>query len=476
MSEILFHERLGRGGYGEVYRATLRAEGAEERIVAVKLLNATVSRGSDAARRLRDEARLLAALRHRNILRIHDLVEIADQVALVTEYVPGEDLDRCVLDGMPPRALIEGLGQVAEALAVAWNAPSPDTGRPLHLVHRDIKPENLRVRPDGLIKILDFGVARAAELRREANTSTNTVLGSYRYMAPERFDAQVEPHPSMDMFALGCILYEGLTYRRLFEHLSMREMMLLSLPDTERYERFIAERLEELPDTTPARTIHLIHRLVHRDPRQRPSPEEMARLAFALAERLEGPNLLQWCTDRTWRRGTVEDGPWSGKAYAVTVRTDSLGPPDPMESFTPDPEPPTSDYLQLPDADDISDTELASPAPIHLPSRPSETSLEDATSNLDAALSTPSGPPARKRSTPTTSADPPAPSPTTPTEQVDLDALRRSIGLNPTRDSPSPVHRRKQHDQAVVAHLLTLGLLGILALFGIGIALGIALW
>jgi serine/threonine protein kinase len=497
MSEILFHERLGRGGYGEVYRATwLRPEGTD-RVVAVKLLNATVQRGSDAQRRLRDEARLLSSIRHPNILRVYDLVELEGHIAMVVEYVPGDDLDRAVLDGLPPRALLEVISTVARALGAAWNAPSKETGKPLRLVHRDIKPENLRIRPDGQVKILDFGVARATEMRRESETATNTVMGSFRYMAPERFDSNLQPDPSVDVFALGCILYEGLAYRRLFEHLSMREMMVLSIPGTDRYRNFIAERLEELPDSTDAKTINLLHQLVDRDPDRRPAPEDVASLCDALGAFLGGPTLQEWCTSRDWVPVHPGDGDLTGRRLDVPLKSELL---DEIvdQDFTPTPD--ELDRSGMADYDwdahdeavevdrSADETEVSLPAaqplPVRMPAADDPT-LNEAVESLTAATSTPTGSDERATWTddePTVQVGAaPAPPPEDPPggddDDVDVDDLRRAIGLNPDRNpTPPPVERADRltrpavKDQgAVVANVAILVVLGVVALVALAL-------
>ncbi|MCA9568147.1 MAG: serine/threonine protein kinase [Myxococcales bacterium] len=504
MSEILFHERLGRGGYGEVYRASLALPDGGERVVAVKLLNSTVQKGSDAQRRLRDEARLLGAIHHPNILRVFDLTEIEGHVAMVAEYVPGEDLDRCVLDGMPARALLEVLTQVASALSEAWNAPSKDTHKPMRLVHRDIKPENLRVRPDGSVKILDFGVALATEMRREAHTATNTVMGSYRYMAPERFDSELVPHPSVDVFAMGCILYEGLAYRRLFEHLSMREMMLLSIPGNDRYAAYIAERLEELPDTTDAKTMNLIHKLVDRDPARRPTPEDVAALCQALADHIGGASLKDWARTREWAVVHPGEGDWTGRRVDVPVRPEALVVED--DDITPEriQVAPRSDYSAPFTRDELMETEVTVPPPVPLPERrgapgPDDVTLHEAIDSLNAATSTPTGsderivaPPADAPTEPTNPppvAPPSAPAPpddeeadartTEPTLPIDLDELRRAIGIDtrasqvpaaPRDSAPRPAGPSADDRGAIYANVLLLVLLTVIG----GIALGLA--
>ena len=166
---------LGRGGFGEVYLAVMET-GAVRAEVAVKLLNEGRDPGDQALERLRDEGRLLGLLNHPVILKVHDLLVLDGRVALVTEYVDGADLEQCFASGgVPIRALVEIVGRVADALGVAWNAPSP-TGGPLHLVHRDVKPANIRIGRHGDVKLLDFGIARASDLQREARTRTDSNL------------------------------------------------------------------------------------------------------------------------------------------------------------------------------------------------------------------------------------------------------------------------------------------------------------
>jgi serine/threonine-protein kinase len=195
------HACLGRGGFGEVYRATMSSSGGVRTEVAVKVLREDIDPGSEALKRLRDEGRLLGALRHPAILRVHDLVLLEGRVALVTEFVEGQDLDGCLSvrgvagdEAMPIRAVVAVVGEVASALEAAWSSVSPFGNVPIRLVHRDVKPANVRIGRHGEVKLLDFGIARATNVAREAQTATNSMMGSYLYMAPERFlEEQVAP-------------------------------------------------------------------------------------------------------------------------------------------------------------------------------------------------------------------------------------------------------------------------------------------
>jgi serine/threonine-protein kinase len=269
-----FHMKncLGRGGFGEVYRATMVGAGGVRIEVAVKVLHADVDPNSQAVQRLKDEARLMGAVHHPSVLAVHGLVLLENRVALVTEYVEGQDLDKVVSakDPIPLRPLIEVVAKVAEALEAAYEAPSADgTGR-IELIHRDIKPANIRVGRHGEVKLLDFGIARASNVEREAQTETNAMLGSYLYMAPERFLENTDSGPAVDVYALGATLYEGIAKRRLFGEMSLKEMYLLIL-DEGKYEAFLQAQLDQLPRDVPHQVVTLIYRMLEIDPKDRPS-------------------------------------------------------------------------------------------------------------------------------------------------------------------------------------------------------------
>jgi len=197
-----------------VYLAEMEGQGGFRRKVALKLLNANWEAGSDAGRRLRDEARLLGRLQHRHIVRVDDLVRVEGQWALVMEYIDGADLEvvytlaKARSQELPPRAVAEIGAAVASALGAAWSAPGDD-GQPLRVIHRDIKPSNIRLSETGDVKVLDFGVARADFQGREARTE-RVRYGSLGYMSPERLLGEPDT-PAGDVYALGVVVYELLS-------------------------------------------------------------------------------------------------------------------------------------------------------------------------------------------------------------------------------------------------------------------------
>ncbi len=337
------HRCLGRGGFGEVYRATMWREEGVAAEVAVKVLAADVALESDAVRRLRDEGKLLGALDHPVILKVYDLVLLAGRVALVTEYVEGQDLHRCLdaPDTMPLRAVVETVGHTAEALHAAWTTPAPDGDGPMHLVHRDVKPQNIRIGVHGQVKLLDFGIARAANVfPRESKTQTNMMMGSWPYLAPERLreDSHEEVGPPIDVYALGCTLFEGVSGERLTEGLTLLDLYR-HVDEEGGIERLVEARLGPITDGTPPAVVALLRRLLAPDPRQRPSPAELAQACDALAESLPGAGLRRWARARDWPPPVEHDGPLTNLEIAEGSTALPVGraPPPPPNLRTVEP-------------------------------------------------------------------------------------------------------------------------------------------
>jgi serine/threonine protein kinase len=343
MTEIRIHRCLGRGGFGEVYKGTMTGPGGVDVDVAVKVLRGDLGTESQGLQRLRDEGRLLGRLTHPTILRVYDLVLIDGRAALVSEYVSGEDLGRMVReDRVPPRPAFEIVAQVAAALDAAWSWPSVTDGKPLHLVHRDIKPDNIRIDPHGVVKLLDFGIAQAQTVQREAQTSVNTIMGSTQYLAPERL-VQQEVGPESDVFALGCTLFEVLTGEALFARRSMRQMYLLMVQE-DRFEQYLAERCGAFRDRLVGdRAIALIRATTCWRKAARPTAAEVASRCDAISDSTDGPTLTQWCRVRTWPPPPDIAGPLNGHTFGVTAGGDDLDLPLPSLSsakvIRPDPLP-----------------------------------------------------------------------------------------------------------------------------------------
>jgi serine/threonine protein kinase len=190
----LIRHEIGRGGMGIVYLAD---DTRLSRTVALKALNQDISGEPGARERFRREARAAAGLSHPGIATVYALEEIGEQLFLASEYVPGDTLRRLVKSGPVPIEQVVDIGlQLARALVVAHTAG---------VVHRDIKPENVIKTPSGVVKVLDFGLAR---VEGAVNCSrTGILLGTPAYMSPEQARGQQADFRA-DLFALGLTLYE----------------------------------------------------------------------------------------------------------------------------------------------------------------------------------------------------------------------------------------------------------------------------
>ena len=370
------HHGLGRGGYGEVYKATMTSPGGLRAEVAVKLLRLDQHTDEDAVRRLRDEGKLLAALNHPTILRVYDLAVLEGRIGLVTEYVEGQDLHGCIEgpDAMPVRPLVEVIGLVAEGLHAAYVALAPDTGEPMHLVHRDVKPSNLRVSRHGEVKILDFGIARSEAVDREARTGSQATLGSLAYMSPERFDDR-PPGPAGDMFSLGCVLYEGLAGRRLYPDAVPVNMYRMAA-SLKAYEAHLEKAFAAL-EGQPGEVIQLVRDLLTHEPDDRVSARDVATRCEALVDQLDGPSLKRWARERAWPDSEFVQTTYDGRTLTDgTLRTGAYSP-----SWLPQ-LPDNSETIQF---ENLATEEMTSPPMSLAGAEPvvDTTSMEEASTELD---------------------------------------------------------------------------------------------
>jgi serine/threonine protein kinase len=228
----LLHE-IGRGGMGKVYLA--RDERLDRRL-ALKLLPARLTGDASRVARFQREARAASALNHPNILTIYDFGQDANRHYIASEYVEGQTLRDLLNEGnLTPMQALDVAAQVASALAAAHQAG---------IVHRDIKPENVMLRPDGYVKVLDFGLAKLTEVRSSTDdaatlasgdsgfeTRTGMVLGTVSYMSPEQASGQ-KVDARTDLFSLGVVLYEMVTGHRPFEGRT-RNHLLVAILDAE---------------------------------------------------------------------------------------------------------------------------------------------------------------------------------------------------------------------------------------------------
>jgi eukaryotic-like serine/threonine-protein kinase len=257
---------LGAGGMGEVYRAT---DTHLKRQVAIKVLPAAVANDPDRLARFQREAEVLASLNHPNIAQIYGLEKSGGVNAIIMELVDGLTLsDRIASGPMPPEEALPIAKQIAEALEAAH-----DRG----ILHRDLKPANVKVRPDGSVKVLDFGLAKAfavdgvtrsdVQLTNSptltspvVTTHAGVLIGTAPYMSPEQARGNLVDQRT-DIWAFGCVCYEMLTGRRAFQGDDVSTTLaevIKGEPDW-----------RGLPVAVPTGVRAALMRCLHKDPRQR---------------------------------------------------------------------------------------------------------------------------------------------------------------------------------------------------------------
>ena len=190
-------ERIGIGGMAEVYRAQDTVLG---RIVAVKVMLPQYAADADFTRRFRQEAAAAANLQSPYIVNVYDWGQDEGTYYIVMEYVRGGDLKTAIKErgAINQRKVAEIASQSCQALSVAHGQD---------IVHRDIKPQNIMVQPDGNVKVMDFGIARA---KNSVKTQTSSVLGTAHYISPEQAQGK-ELTAASDIYSLGVCMYEAIT-------------------------------------------------------------------------------------------------------------------------------------------------------------------------------------------------------------------------------------------------------------------------
>ncbi len=267
---------LGRGGVGHVYRARDPALGRE---VAIKLLNPAVLATPSGRVRFEREARASAALKHPNIVTIHDVGEDSGKPFIVMELVEGETLRSRLSSGGAAEHWLPWGVQIAAALSAAHGAG---------VAHRDLKPENVIIDVENRARIVDFGLARhGAEASSESAPGATTVgmiMGTFGYMSPEALSGGPTDHRA-DQFALGAILYEMATGKRLFEGKTPKQMAAATLSDE-------PPDLQALSGTPPELRAAIVRCLACRPEDRFEQTSELHAILSALAEARLSPGLI----------------------------------------------------------------------------------------------------------------------------------------------------------------------------------------
>mgnify|MGYP000278569175 CR=1 FL=1 len=269
--------KIGAGGMGEVYRAT---DTKLNRDAALKILPDSFTADPDRRARFTREAQVLASLNHPNIAGIYGFEDASGTPVLAMEFVEGEDLSTIIARGAIPLAdVLQFARQIAEAL---------ETAHEQGIVHRDLKPQNIKVKADGTVKVLDFGLAKALDpvpggrdfspadqsptITTPAMTMRGMIIGTAAYMSPEQARGKTVDRRA-DIWAFGVVLYEMVTGRRAFEGEEISDVLAAVLRQDVDW--------TALPATTPPRLRRLLERCLDRDHRQRLRDIGEARVEIA---------------------------------------------------------------------------------------------------------------------------------------------------------------------------------------------------
>lgn len=261
---------LASGGMAEV-SLVMRREGSFSRLYAMKRLHAHLQGDEQVRAMFVDEARYAGLIRHAHVVSVLDVGEDASGPFLVMDYVDGVSLSELLKarggSPIPLQLCLRIVAQIAEGLHAAHELKDA-SGNPLHLVHRDVSPQNVLVGYDGVVRVMDFGIAKA--LGQSSRTATGVVKGKFGYMAPEQLRFE-EADKQSDLFAIGVVLYELLSGKRLYAN---REGM-------DGVRRILSEPTPDITDhrpETPPGVVQLLFELLAKKRAQRPATaREVAR-------------------------------------------------------------------------------------------------------------------------------------------------------------------------------------------------------
>ncbi|MBN2131145.1 MAG: protein kinase [Sedimentisphaerales bacterium] len=249
---------MGHGGMATLFLARLSGPKQFEKLVAIKKIHDHLAKEENFVNMFLDEARIAALIDHPNVATIFDMGEVKGTYYLAMEYVHGQTLADIMKaatrrrDAFPWRFACRIVADAAAGLHAAHQLRSKD-GRPLHVVHRDISPQNILLSYDGHVKVVDFGVAYAAE--KLVETSAGTLKGKVAYMSPEQTRGEKLTFHS-DIFSLGVVLYEAVCLQRLFkaanEAATIMNVREATVPDPREFNPHIPQRLVDVIRTALA--------------------------------------------------------------------------------------------------------------------------------------------------------------------------------------------------------------------------------
>jgi serine/threonine protein kinase len=328
LGNFTLEAQIGKGGMGEVYRAKDQKLGRE---VAIKVLPEEFAKDADRVARFQREAKLLASLNHPNIAAIYGLEESDGTHFLVLELIEGETLaDRIKRGAIPVEESLKLALQIAEALEVAHEKG---------VIHRDLKPANIKVTPDGKVKVLDFGLAKAfagdqAEVNlsnsptlSEAATMQGVILGTAAYMSPEQAKGKTVDKRA-DIWAFGVVLFEMLTGKPVFPGEEVGEILASVIKGD--------AILSRLPENLHPRVHEVLSRCLQKDLKKR--YQHVGDVRYEIEQAIAGPSglLVQPITGAESRTKLRAIFPWAMGTLALGaiiagVAVWKLNPPEPRQ-------------------------------------------------------------------------------------------------------------------------------------------------
>ncbi|MGE0871042.1 MAG: serine/threonine-protein kinase [Kofleriaceae bacterium] len=351
LSSFVIHEQIGKGGMATVHRAEAAARDGSRKSIALKRLLPAAAMNKELLASFINEGRLLRYLEHPNIAATYDAGKLAGSHYIAMEFIPGHNLkelvDQCAatVNKLPTPMALSIAFQIADALEYAHNR-CDEHGAPLGIIHRDISLANVIVSETGTVKLIDFGLAKTKAVSSE--TDERMIKGKFSYVAPEYLQGALDARA--DLWALGVVMYELLTSRRLFD-----------APDN--FET--VTRVRELPIPTPSRANPrvtpqldaIVMRALERDPAKR--WQTAAELRDALASVIAQPgNAFDRKQVANWVQWVFAQQPGGKESSAIADLFAVVDHPAPIELTPTIPEPP------VPPLAPALQTSIRRPAPL----------------------------------------------------------------------------------------------------------------
>jgi serine/threonine-protein kinase len=330
-------DQIAEGGMATVHLGRLIGPVGFSKIVAIKQMHESAARNPDFVAMFLDEARLSGRVQHPNVVATHDVIAKGGEAFLVMEYVHGESLAALLRasrqrgERLAPPVAVHILCDVLSGLHAAHEA-TDENGEPLGLVHRDVSPQNIMIGVDGVARVLDFGIAKAAGRMQE--TQTGQLKGKIGYMAPEQLLGRPLDR-RVDIFAAGIVLWEAISGRKMFDADNSGQLMYQVL-------EYEIPPLSSIIDGLPLTLSNAVERATARDPEQRfATAREFARELERTTELVSSRGIGDWVTGlcgealsrRYDRLRAIEATPITTSSAVVTRMP--LGLPHESDSYRP---------------------------------------------------------------------------------------------------------------------------------------------